>query len=374
MTGRLPAPRRRAARRHGRKTTGLLAAGAVFLAATAALAGENRLVRVYNWSNYIDREILADFEADTGIEVVYETYDSTDVLERNLLAGGARHDVVVLNGTMLASHAGLFRALDRKRLTNVRNMDPAIVRRVRAWDPQNDRGMPYMWGTTGIAFNPAMIAERDPNAPVRSWRMLFDPEVVARFANCGVYLLDEPNEVIPAVLNFIGEDPASRDIAVIARAEPVLMAIRPHVRRFHNLVQDLANGRICLAMGWSGDMLQARNRARASGNTVEYVIPDEGALMWFDLMTIPADAPHPDHAHRFIDYMMEPKVIAKASNHVFYANANIAANPHLDRRLTADPAIYPPPSVRENLYALRPYPPEVQRFLLQLWERVKSAR
>ena len=356
--------------------TGMLsiAVGAVFLAATAAFAGEagNRLVRVYNWSNYIDREILADFKADTGIGVVYETYDSSDVLEENLLAGGARHDVVVLNGTMLARHIGLFRSLDRKRLANVRNMDPAIMQRVSAWDPQNDRGMPYMWGTTGIAFNSAMIVERHPNAPTRSWRMLFDPDVVARFADCGVYLLDEPDEVIPAALNFIGEDPGSRDIAVIAKAEPVLAAIRPYVRRFHNLAQidDLANGRICLAMGWSGDMHQARAHASA----IEYAIPDEGALMWFDLMAIPADAPRPDYAYRFIDYMMEPKVIAKASNHVFYANGNIAAKPHLDRRLTADPGIYPPPSVGKNLYALRPYPPEVRRFLLRLWERIKSAR
>ena len=345
-------------------------------AASAALA-EAAAVRVYNWSDYIDPKILTDFEAETGIRVVYETFDSNRTLEAALLAGNSGHDVVVPSGAFLARQvrAGLFRPLDSARLSNIGNMDPAIMARVRRWDPENRHAVPYMWGTTGIGLNRDMIAARDPEAPVRSWRILFDPATVARFADCGVWLLDEPDEVIPAVLHYLGEDPNSRDTDVIAKAKPVLKAIRPHIRRFHNSAQieALANGEICLAMGWSGDMLQARARADGKDVRIDYAIPEEGALMWFDMLAIPADAPHPGNAHRFIDYLMRPEVIARASNHVFYANANAAAADHVDRSLASDPAVYPPPPVRAKLYVTGPWPEDVRRFVDALWKRVKRA-
>lgn len=357
-----------------------IAAAFLAVTATTAVPAEEATVNVYNWSDYIDEDILAEFEAETGIAVVYDVFDSNNILETKLLTGNTGYDVVVPSGTFLARQiqAGVFRKLDKSLLANIGNMDEAIMARVRQWDPENAHAVNYMWGTTGFGLNTAMIAARDAGAPTGSWRMIFDPEVVSQFADCGVYLMDEPDEVIPAVLNYIGEDPDSHDIDVIARTEPVLMAIRPYVRRFHNAAQinDLANGDICLSMGWSGDMLQARDRAfeAESGIEIEYVIPDEGALMWFDMMAIPADAPHPGNAHRFIDYVMRPEVIAKASNYVFYANGNAAATALLDPALIEDPGIYPPDAVREKLYVTSPYPADVQRFVTRLWTRVKGAQ
>ena len=355
----------------------LLTAVAVLLAVTGSLA-EDRRVHVYNWTDYIDKQILVEFEAETGIKVVYDVFDSSRTLEARLLSGNTGYDVVVPGGGFLARQiqAGLFQPLDKSLLPNIRHMDETIAARVRQWDPGNRYAVTYMWGTTGIGFNRAAVAARHPGAPTGSWRMLFDPAMVAKFADCGVVLLDEPEEVVPAVLNFLGFDPASQDIDVIARAEPVLKVIRPHVHGFFNAAQidKLANGEVCLVMGWSGDMLQARERAREAGNDtgIVYAIPDEGAQMWFDMMAIPADAPRPDNAHRFIDYLMRPEVIAKASDHVFFANGNAAATAHLNPELLADPGIYPPASVRDKLYVTQPYPAEVQRFMTALWSRIKG--
>ena len=287
-------------------------AAAALLVATTAFAEEEAVVNVYNWSDYIDEEILTEFEAETGIKVVYDVFDSNNILETKLLTGSTGYDVVVPSGTFLARQiqAGIFQPLDKSQLANIGNMDETIMAVVSQWDPGNNYAINYMWGTTGFGYNIAKIAERDADAPTGSWGMLFDPDVVAKFADCGVYVMDEPDEVVPAVLNYIGEDPNSHDTDVIAKVEPVMQAIRPHIRRFHNSAQinDLANGDICLTMGWSGDMLQARDRAWEAENDVEiaYVIPDEGALSWFDMMAIPADAPHPGNAHTFLDYIMRP--------------------------------------------------------------------
>ena len=289
------------------------AAAAALLAATTAFAEEEAVVNVYNWSDYIDEEILTEFEAETGIKVVYDVFDSNNILETKLLTGSTGYDVVVPSGTFLARQiqAGIFQPLDKGQLANIGNMDETIMAVVGQWDPGNQYAINYMWGTTGFGYNIDKIAERDAEAPTGSWGMLFDPDVVSKFADCGVYMMDEPDEVVPAVLNYIGEDPNSHDTDVIAKVEPVLLAIRPHLRRFHNSAQinDLANGDICLTMGWSGDMLQARDRAWEAENNVEiaYVIPDEGALSWFDMMAIPADAPHPGNAHKFLDYIMRAR-------------------------------------------------------------------
>ncbi len=358
----------------------LLLGGLTLVLCGSALAAEEKVVNVYNWSDYIDESILADFEAETGIRVVYDVFDSNDILETKLLAGSTGYDVVVPTGSFLARQiqAGVFRKLDKSKLPNFSNMWDMVADRVAKYDPGNDYSINYMWGTTGIGYNVQKIEERMPDAPVDSWDLIFDSEIISQFADCGIHMLDASDEMIPAALNYIGEDPASQDVEVIRKAEPVLMAIRPYVQKFHSseYINALANGDICIAVGWSGDVLQAADRAAEAHNDVEvaYAIPEEGALMWFDQMAIPADAPHPDNAHTFLNYIMRPEVMAKASNYVYYANGNKASQQFLDAEVLEDPAIYPPPETMERLYTVGPYPPRTQREVTRLWTRVKSAQ
>jgi len=355
------------------------AALACALVAGAAQAQE-KVVNVYNWSDYIDESILEDFEKETGIKVVYDVFDSNEVLETKLLAGGTGYDVVVPTGSFLARQiqAGVFQKLDKSKLPNLSNMWDVVEKRTVTYDPGNEYSINYMWGTTGLGYNEDMIKERMPDAPVTSWRMLFDPEVVSKFADCGIHVLDAPTELIPAALNYIGEDPDSKDPEVIAKTEDVLMAIRPYIQKFHSseYINALANGDICLALGWSGDVLQARDRAAEAENnvTVNYVAPDEGALMWFDQMAIPSDAPHPENAHAFLNYIMDPQVMARASNYVYYANGNKASQEFLEEDVISDPAIYPTQAALETLYTTTPYPPRVQRTVTRLWTKVKSGQ
>lgn len=341
---------------------------------------EEKVVNVYNWSDYIDEEILTEFTAETGIKVVYDVFDSNDVLETKLLAGGSGYDVVVPSGTFLGRQiqAGVFQKLDRAKLTNWGNLWDIVLDRTSKWDPGNQYAVNYMWGTTGIGYNVNMINERMADAPSNSWDMVFKPEVAAKFADCGIYMLDAGDEMIPAALNYIGEDPDSHDPKVIAKAEAVLMAIRPYIRKFHSseYIDALANGDACIAVGWSGDVLQARDRAAEAENGVEisYVAPDEGALMWFDMMAIPADASHPNNAHTFINYIMRPEVMAKASNYVYYANGNKASEKFLAEDVIGDPAIYPTPAALKGLYITTPYDADAQRAVTRQWTHVKSGQ
>ncbi len=361
-----------------RKTimTALAAGAAVALAGAAA--AQDKVVNVYNWSDYIDEEILTDFTAETGIKIVYDVYDSNDILETKLLAGKSGYDVVVPSGSYLARQiqAGVYVKLDQSKLPNSKNLWKTITDRLQKYDPGNQYSVNYMWGTTGFGYNVDQIKERMPDAPVDSWAMIFDPDVVSKFADCGVYLLDAGDELIPAALNYLGLDPDSKDKADIEKAGELLTQIRPHIRKFHSseYIDALANGDICLAVGWSGDVLQARDRAAEAENnvTVEYVIPKEGALMWFDNMAIPADAPNAENAHIFINYMMRPEVMAKASNYVYYANGNEASKPLLEDDLINDPAIYPDDATIERLYTTTPYDPRSQRVVTRVWTRVKS--
>lgn len=365
-----------------KKSTVLAPAGALIALALAfaPAQAQEKVVNVYNWSDYIDESILEDFEKETGIKVVYDVFDSNEVLETKLLAGGTGYDVVVPTGTFLARQiqAGAFQKLDKSKLPNLSNMWDVVEKRTAKYDPGNDYSINYMWGTTGIGYNEEKIAERMPDAPVNSWRMLFDPEVVSKFADCGIHVLDAPTELIPAALNYIGEDPDSQDPDVIAKAEDVLMAIRPYIQKFHSseYINALANGDICLALGWSGDVLQARDRAAEANNgvTISYVIPDEGALMWFDQMAIPADAPHAENAHIFLNYIMQPEVMAKASNYVYYANGNKASQEFLNEDVIGDTAIYPNQAALDKLYTTSPYAPNVQRVVTRLWTKVKSGQ
>jgi len=352
-----------------------LAAVALVLVATLARA-DSGTVRVYNWSDYIDPEILSGFEAKTGIKVVYDVFDSNDILETKLLAGGTGYDLVFPSGNFLARQiqAGIFQTLDKSRLPNWKNLDTEIMAKAAVFDPGNAHAVVYMWGTSGLAFNAGMIAERMADAPTTSWAMLLDPEIAARFADCGIYMLDAVDEAIPAALNYLGLDPNAKTPEAIDTAETQLMKIRPFVRKFHSSenINALAAGDICLAMIWSGDAKIAASRAEEAGKDFEikYAIPAEGAQLWFDLMAIPKDAPNPDGAYAFMNYLMEPEVIAKATDFVSYPNANKASKPFVDPAIVADPGVYPPPAVMARLYVITPADRQQQRLLTRAWQRI----
>lgn len=363
-----------------KKTLINLMAGATLASMSGMGIAADKVVNVFNWSDYIDESILTEFEKETGIKVVYDVFDSNEVLETKMLAGGSGYDVVVPTGSFLARQiqAGVFQELDKSKLPNLENMWDEVEQRTAVYDPDNKYSINYMWGTTGIGYNVQKIKEIDPDAPVDSLRMFFDESVVSKFAKCGIYVLDAPTELIPAALRYLGEDPDTKDKKVIKKAEEVLAVLRPHVRKFHSseYINALANGDICLAIGWSGDVLQARDRAAEANNGVEvaYNPVKEGSLMWFDQMAIPADAPNPDAAHAFLNFMMKPENAAKASNYIYYANGNKASQAHLSEDVIGDPAIYPPAESVANMYITTPYPPKVQRVVTRLWTKVKSGK
>ncbi len=357
-------------------TSWITLAAALAVGASAATAQE---VRVYNWSDYIDEDLLAKFEEETGYTLIYDVFDSNEVLETKLLAGGSGYDVVVPSGTFLQRQivAGVFQPLDFSKLPNAANLWDVIKERTAQYDPGNAYSINYMWGTTGIGVNVGKVTEiLGEDAPMNSLALIFDPANMEKLAACGVQFLDAPTELIPAALKYLGEDPDSQDPEVIAKAEPVLSAVRPWVQKFHSseYINALANGDICVAFGWSGDVLQARDRADEADNGVEiaYFAPREGALMWFDQMAIPADAPNPDGAHAFLNFIMDANNMAQATNYVWYANGNKASQEFVDPEILEDPAIYPDEETLKNLYTLTPYGPKVQRVVTRLWTRIKS--
>ncbi len=351
----------------------------VAVATLMAGAASAETVRVYNWSDYIDESLLDKFEEETGIELVYDVFDSNEVLETKMLAGGSGYDVVVPSGTFLQRQisAGAFQKLDKSKLSNIDNVWDVIAERVTKYDPGNEYAINYMWGTTGLGVNVNKVKEvLGEDAPTDSLALVFEPENMKKLQDCGVHFLDAPVEMIPAALAYIGEDPDSQDPEVLERAEPVLSAIAPYVQKFHSseYINALANGDICVAFGWSGDILQARDRAAEAENGVEiaYNAPKEGALMWFDNMAIPVDAPNPDGAHKFLDFILNAENMAAASNYVYYANGNKASQEFLVEDVIGDPAIYPDEATLENLYTTSPYGPKVQRVVTRMWTKIKS--
>ena len=336
-------------------------------------------VRVYNWSDYIDEELLTKFEEETGIDLVYDVFDSNEVLETKMLAGGSGYDVVVPSGSFLQRQiaAGAFQPLDQSKLSNSGHLWDLIKDRTDQYDKGNVYSINYMWGTTGIGANVNEVAELlGDNAPIDSLDLVFDPGNMEKLQSCGVYFLDAPSEMIPAALAYLGEDPTSHDVDVLAKAEDVLSAVRPYIAKFHSseYINALANGEICVAFGWSGDVLQARDRAYEADNGVEiaYNAPKEGALMWFDQMAIPVDAPNPEGAHEFLNFIMVPENMAAASNYVYYANGNLSSQKFLLEDVIGDPAIYPDEETLKSLYTTTPYGPKPQRFITRMWTRVKS--
>ncbi|NDR59072.1 polyamine ABC transporter substrate-binding protein [Aliiruegeria sabulilitoris] len=351
----------------------LLSASAI---ATVAQADE---VRVYNWSDYIDEELLEKFEQETGLDLIYDVFDSNEVLETKMLAGGSGYDVVVPSGTFLQRQitAGAFQKLDLSKLPNHANMWDVVASRTEQYDPENAYSINYMWGTTGIGVNVGKVTEiLGEDAPIDSLALVFDPANMEKLADCGVYFLDAPAEMIPAALKYIGEDPDSHDPDVIAKAEAVFMGVRPYISKFHSseYINALANGDICVAVGWSGDILQARDRAAEADNGVEvaYHAAKEGAQMWFDQMAIPVDAPNPEGAHVFLNFIMDAQNMAAASNYVYYANGNKASQEFLVEDVIGDPAIYPDAATLENLFTTTPYDAKVQRVVTRLWTKIKS--
>ncbi|OSQ53544.1 polyamine ABC transporter substrate-binding protein [Marivita geojedonensis] len=352
-----------------------MTAGAALMASLA----HAEEVRVYNWSDYIDEELLTKFEEETGIDLIYDVFDSNELLETKMLAGGSGYDVVVPSGTFLQRQiqAGSFQKLDKSKLPNLGNMWDVVEQRTAQYDPGNDYSINYMWGTTGIGVNVGKVQEiLGPDAPIDSWELIFNPDNISKLAECGVHMLDAPAEMIPAALKYIGENPDSHDPDVIAKTEPVFMAIRPHIQKFHSseYINALANGDICVAVGWSGDILQARDRAAEADNGVEvaYNAPKEGAQMWFDQMAIPVDAPNPDAAHKFLNFIMDAENMAAASNYVYYANGNAASKDYLIEDVIGDPAIYPSEEALNNLFTTTPWDPRVQRTVTRLWTKIKS--
>jgi len=338
------------------------------------------LLNVYNWSDYIDDSVIAGFTKETGIKVNYDVFDSNEVLETKLLAGNTGYDIVVPSASFLERQikAGVFQKLDKTRLSNLANLDADITQRVALHDPGNEHSVNYLWGTSGVGYNEAKILERMADAPVDSFAMFYDPAVVSKFADCGVTLLDAPSEVLGTVLIYLGKDANSEDPADLAAAEKVLLAMRPYVKYINSskYIEDLANGEVCLALGWSGDVLQSRDRAAEANNgvTIKYRIPKEGAVVFFDMLAIPNDAKHVKNAHLFIDYLLRPEVAAKNSNYVNYANPNAASLPMVDDAVKNDPGIYPSAEVKLKLVPDLAESSQFTRLLTRSWTRFKTGK
>ncbi|MCW4113559.1 polyamine ABC transporter substrate-binding protein [Aurantimonas sp. MSK8Z-1] len=355
-------------------------AGAALLALVSAAQAQEQVVNVYNWSDYIDESVLADFTKETGIKVVYDVFDSNEILETKLLAGGSGYDVVVPSAEFLARQiqAGVVQKLDKSKLTNLGNMWDVVSDRLAQYPDMSDYSVNYMWGTTGIGYNTKKVAEALPDAPTDSLALVLDPKNAEKLASCGIDILDSPSDIMSMTLNYLGLDPNSTNPDDIQKAEDALLKIRPYVRKFHSseYINGLANGDICVALGYSGDVFQARDRAADAGQGVDiaYSIPKEGTIMWFDQLAIPADAPHVDNAHTFINYLMRPEVIAKATNYVVYANGNKASQQFVEPEILEDKAVYPDQATMDKLYVKRPYDARTQRVVTRAFTTVKTGQ
>lgn len=347
--------------------------------ATGALA-QARTVNVYNWSDYIDPGILQNFTKETGIRVVYDTYDNNEILETKLLAGKSGYDVVAPSGPFLQRliKAGVFQKLDKAKLPNFKHLWPEVMGRLAVFDPGNLYAVNYMWGTTGIGVNLAKVRERLGQIPLNSWDIVLKPELIAKLKDCGVHMLDAPEDIVPGVLNALGLSPDSKKVDDLNRAGETLFRIRGNVQKFHSseYINGLANGDICLAVGYSGDVLQARKRAEEAKNGVDvaYLIPREGALMWFDSLAIPADAKNVAEAYALIDYLMRPEIAAANTNFVSYASGNLSARDKVKPEILNNPGVYPDPATFQRLFTNTAYDDRIQRTVTRLWTRVKTGR
>ncbi len=349
-------------------------------AESAASATEEKVLNVYNWSDYIAEDTVASFEKESGIKVNYDVYDGNETLETKLLAGNSGYDIVVPSASFMERQikAGVYQKLDKSKVPNLKNMDADIMQRAALHDPNNEHSVVYMWGTTGIGYNPDKVKKALPNAPVDSWALVYEPENAAKLKGCGIAVLDSASEIFTTVLGYIGKDPNGQSPDDLVQAEAKLLKIRPFIRYIHSsqYINDLANGEICVAVGYSGDILQARDRAAEAGKNVkvEYAVPKEGTMIWFDMMGIPKDAPHPGNAHAFINYVLKPEVTASITDFVNYANANAASFPLVDEGVRTDPGVYPPDEIKAKLYPDLSETPEYTRLLNRSWTKFQTGQ
>ncbi|OIQ93662.1 putrescine-binding periplasmic protein precursor [mine drainage metagenome] len=357
------------------------AAIAVALASFVCLGAraEDAQLNVYNWNDYIAPDTVPNFEKATGIKVNYDLYDANETLEAKLSAGHSGYDVVVPTLVPFGARqikAGFYRTLDKSKLPNYKHLDQGLLKRMAEYDPGNQHLIPYLTGLLGIAYNVDMIKKIMPNAPVDSLRMIFDPTILAKFKDCGVSMIDSPTEVFPPALKYAGLDPNSQSPAALKKAADVLTRIRPSIRRYDSsgYINALANGDICLAWGYSSDIQIAKHRAMEAGKGVQiaFSIPKEGAQRYIDTMGIPADAPHPEAALKFLNYIMTPQVIAKTTNKIYVQSGNADARKYTDAALANDPTIFTSPEVEATIYSIVPSTPAVDRLRTRLWTRVKT--
>ena len=345
-----------------------------------APVAEDKIVNVLNWSDYIAPDTIEKFERATGIKVNYDVFDSNEVLETKLLTGRTGYDVVVPTDYFLERQAkqGILLPLDKTKLPNLKNIDPAVLKHLEGADPGNRYGVPYAGVVTGIGYNVAKVRKALGNVPIDSWAIVFDPKYAAKLKECGYTMLDQEGEIFFSAKVWLGIDPASERPEDLAAAEAMLLKIRPFVRYFHSsqYINDLANGEICIAISWSGDVLQARDRAREAGKGVElaFAVPKEGALQSFDMLAIPADAPHPDNAHKFIDFLMRAEIAADFTKFRKYPSGNLAAEPLVDADLRADPIVFPPPDVVARLKPHRAESLTYTRYANRAWTRIRTGR
>jgi putrescine transport system substrate-binding protein len=348
--------------------------------ASGTESGPGKVLNLYIWSDYLAPNTLSDFEKQTGIKVHVAYFDANETLETKLLAGSSGYDIVVPTASYFERQikAGVYLPLDKSKLPNLKNMDPQLMSKVALHDPDNAHGIIYMWGTNGIGYNEKLIRELMPDAPLDSWRMVFDPAVASKVAKCGISVLDSPAEMLRGVYSYLGKDPNSQSPDDLAQAQAVLLKIRPYIRNINSseYIEALANGDLCLAVGYNGDVMQARDRAREANKGVEikYTVPKEGSILWFDMLAIPKDAPDPDSAYAFMNYIMTPQVVADISNFKRYANANAAAQPLVSASVRDDPGIYPPPELRQKLAVQLADSADQTRAITRVWQKFKTGQ
>ena len=339
---------------------------------------QDKTLNVYNWADYIGETTIEDFQSASGIAVTYDTYSSAEEMEAKMLAGSTGYDVVVMAGLKLPAFikAGIYQKLDRSKLPGFKNLDPEVLRILSGWDPQNEYGVPYTWGTVGISYNVDMVKERMPGAKLDSLDMLLKPENAAKLADCGISVLDSPTDVIPMVLRYLGKDGDTTNLQDYDAVVEAFKPVRQYIRTFDNTnyLNAIPNKELCLIGSWSGDYSTAKTRAAEAGVEInlEYHVPETGAPAWVDCLCVPADAPHKEEAYAFLEYLLQPEVIAKCTNFINYANGNLASRPFVDKAVLENPAVYPDQKVMQRLWAPKPFSEEQDRALTRAWQAIKS--
>src|SRR6202050_4611777 len=349
-------------------------------AGAGAAAAEDKQLFIYNWADFIGRDTLANFEKETGIKVTYDVYDAEETMDARLLAGSSGYDVVIASTEFFGREikAGVYLPLDKSKLPNWKNLDPRILAIQDAHDPGNRYGAPYLHSINGFAYNADMIKARMPNAPVDSLDMIFKPEVVSKFADCGVTFLDSAEDVLPLALRYLGLNPRRSNPKDYKAAEALLLKVRPYIRAFDSseYLNGLANKEVCIAMSWSSDYAQSRARARAVGVNVNLVftVPKEGANQNFTSLLIPVGATHPQAAYKFINYILRPDVIAGITNTIYYGNDNMASRGLIDPAILADVTLYPTPEIESRLFKADEADAATERIRTRTWTRIKTAK